>query len=102
MDVVESASTGSNVQDAIVGFEMLIFKVEQNMSANRGLGTVIIVFSVIGAEAHVGVCDVDSTIGDEEVALLLLWAAGGDFCRAAGSGGQADLLSITRAEGSQE
>src|SRR5271157_6477685 len=99
---MESAAARSDIQDTIVALEVLVFKVEKNMPANGGLGSGVVVISMVGTEAHAAISDVDITIGDEEITFLLLRAAGRKFRDTTGSSWQADLLSETRSEGSEK
>jgi hypothetical protein len=56
---------------------------------------------VVGPEAHVGITDVHIAIGNEQVALLLLRAAGRKICHAPGCSWQVNLLSETGSESSE-
>ena len=74
---------GGDIQDAFVGFQMLVLEVEDNMPASDSLRSVIVVLDMIGPQAHAGIIDVHILIGDEQIALLLLRAAGRNIRHAA-------------------
>ncbi len=55
-----------------VGFEMLILEVVLDMAASQRLGSLVVVFDVIGAQTLAGVTDVDIIVCDEEIAFAAL------------------------------
>ena len=82
-DVGEGAAAGADVVMGFIGFEMLIFVIEDDVAARHRFVGLIVVFDVIGAEALIAVMDVDGVFGGGDVALVCLWAGGGDLGDAA-------------------
>jgi hypothetical protein len=89
---VKGAVSRGDIENGIVALEMLIFKVEENVPVDSRLRGGIVVLGVVGSQAHAGIDDVHIAIGDKEVALPLLRAAGGNFRDAAGRSGETYLL----------
>jgi len=71
---------------------MLIIEIVLDVAAGEGFGGLVVVFDVIGAQALVGVMDIDIVVGDEEIALAALGTFGGKFGDAAFGLGRAALL----------
>ena len=67
--VGEGAAAGADVEVRFVGFEVLIFVVEDDVAARHGLVGLIVVFDVIGAQALVAIVNVDGSVRDRNVAL---------------------------------
>ena len=88
----ESAAAGGDVVVGFVGFEMLSVEIEEDVAAGDDFGGGVVVFDVIGTEAHAAVGDVHVVVGDVQVADAALRTAGGDFGDAAFDGGRANLL----------
>jgi len=91
-DFFKSATASGNVVVGFVGFEMLRFKIEDDVAAGEDLGSGVIVLDVIGAEAHATVGDVHVVVGDVQTADSALRTARGDFGDAAGGRLDGNLL----------
>jgi hypothetical protein len=71
---------------------MLRFKVEDDVAVGDDLRSCVVVFDMIGAEAHAAVGDVHVVVGDVGAADAALRALGGNFRDAAGRRLSGDLL----------
>ena len=72
--VGEGAAAGADVVVRFVGFQVLIFVVEDDVAAGDGFVGLVVVFDVVGLQALVAVVNVHGAVGDGEVALALLRA----------------------------
>jgi hypothetical protein len=95
-DFFECAATRGDVVVGFVGFEVLRFKVEDDVAAGDDLGSGVIVFDVIGAEAHAAVGDVHVVVGDVHAADAALRPLRGNFRDAAGGRLSGNLLRENR------
>jgi len=83
----------------LLGFQVLIFEVILDMTAREGLGGLVVVFDVVGAQALAGVMNIDVIVGDEEIALPALRTLGGKLGDTALGCGGAGLLGFCGASG---
>ena len=74
-NVGEGAAAGADVVVGFVGFEVLIFVVENNVAARDGFVGLVVVLDVVGAEALIAVVNVNGAVGGGDVALARLRAA---------------------------
>jgi len=95
-DFLEGAAACGDVVVGFVGFEMLRFKVEDDVAVRDDLGSGVVVFDVVGAEAHAAVGDVHVVVGDVHGANAALSALRGDFGDAAGRWLGGNLLRENR------
>ena len=98
--VGEGAAAGADVVVGFVGFDVLIFIVEDDVAARDGFVGLVVVFDVVGAEALIAVVNVDGAFGGGDVALAGLRADRGEVGDAA-FGGLTDFLGA-RQRGAEE